>query len=137
MSRKSLARLDELVELHRSIVAEKDAEIARLTDLLGRIGKACRGDYGEGEDSRVLHHLPDEILEDKALQREMEERAEVAEGRVSTLTEALNRIGTECEHFTHGSCRDSHSGKTHDAKDWADRWCDGCIAADALEAVAE
>lgn len=46
---------------------------------------------------------------------------------------ALQRLGGRCETFTGGSCR--IYGRTIDADQLADRWCDACIANDALEAI--
>jgi len=47
---------------------------------------------------------------------------------------ALRRIGTRCQHFVVPySCRDEHSGKRIDGYYGAYRWCEQCIAADALE----
>lgn len=47
--------------------------------------------------------------------------------------EALERIGPICtNHVKPYTCRDEGSGKTRDAQYTGDRWCDACIAADAL-----
>jgi hypothetical protein len=51
---------------------------------------------------------------------------------VARLRDGLNAIGPTCERLTRGSCLEPHSGRTRDCEYTADRWCDGCIAADAL-----
>lgn len=48
------------------------------------------------------------------------------------LVEALKLIaGDRCENYTSGSCIGDR-GRTKDAPYTAERWCDACIAADAL-----
>ena len=62
---------------------------------------------------------------------------EKARFRTAQLSDALRHIadGEQCDNFTRSRCRDPHSGRTRDAKYGADRWCDVCIALDALDAL--
>ena len=55
-----------------------------------------------------------------------------------TATDALRHItnGQQCETYTRPPyCRDPQSGRSRDAHYGAERWCDTCIALDALPAV--
>jgi hypothetical protein len=57
-----------------------------------------------------------------------------AERERARLIDALNLIARGgCETFTQGSsCRDAHSGRTRGAHYGAGKWCDACIANEAL-----
>jgi len=56
---------------------------------------------------------------------------------VRAADEALRLIaGDRCETFTRGRCSDPLSGRTRGAQYGAYRWCDACVAADALAALA-
>lgn len=50
--------------------------------------------------------------------------------RLRSALELINRNG--CSNFTRGRCTDPYSGRARDAHYGANRWCDACIAADAL-----
>jgi hypothetical protein len=58
--------------------------------------------------------------------------ADVVERYEGALRQIVADAGGRCETFTRGSCRDENSGRTLGAKYGADRWCDPCIALDAL-----
>lgn len=54
--------------------------------------------------------------------------------RVAYLVEAALLIeATGCTTFTSGRCSDPHSGRSRRSRYGADRWCDACIARDALD----
>lgn len=58
--------------------------------------------------------------------------------RSDRYAEALRHItaGVECETFTRPPyCRDPNSGRSRDSNYGATRWCDACIAHDALGVV--
>jgi hypothetical protein len=51
---------------------------------------------------------------------------------VAALT-LIDRHG--CETFTSGRCLDENSGRTRGAEYGAERWCDPCVARDALNRI--
>lgn len=51
---------------------------------------------------------------------------------IARYVDALVTIGTECESFAYGSCRDEGSGRARGALFAAECWCASCVAADAL-----
>lgn len=54
--------------------------------------------------------------------------------RVAYLIEAALLIDEDgCATFTSGRCSDPHSGRSRRSRYGADRWCDACIARDALD----
>lgn len=55
-----------------------------------------------------------------------------AEARINRLRAALTLIGTKCANYWDINCITA-GGRTPDAQYYADRWCDQCIARDALE----
>jgi hypothetical protein len=62
----------------------------------------------------------------------IERPAKAKPKRSSIETDALTLIANRrCEHYFSGSCRTDGS-RTRGAQYGADRWCDPCIAADAL-----
>jgi hypothetical protein len=57
---------------------------------------------------------------------------------VCIATDALHLIDQHgCTTFTRGRCLDATSGKKRGAKYGADKWCDACVARDALNRIAE
>lgn len=53
--------------------------------------------------------------------------------RTRRYADALRTIGTECETFTAPPfCSDPGSGRTRGAYYGAEKWCDACIAREAL-----
>lgn len=58
--------------------------------------------------------------------------ATTVEARIDRLRAALTLIGTDCANYrAHYTC--VTAGRTRDAQYGADRWCEQCIARDALE----
>lgn len=55
------------------------------------------------------------------------------EARIGRLRAALTLIGTDCANYWGGTNCVTNGGRTPDAQYGADRWCDQCIARDALE----
>lgn len=56
-----------------------------------------------------------------------------AADRLEKMEHALRLIGTECSRFTGVSTCIEDVGRAPDAKYGAERWCDECIARDALK----
>lgn len=139
-----------------NVVSPAIADSALTPERLARLRKLCEtatpgpwehgvGPYGR--DVEAGGELIAEVIEESAKPRARTDAELIAEARsaLPALLDAIERLRSGLEHIADGQecsnytgppwCRDD-SGRSRDAKYGADRWCDTCIARDALTSAA-